>query len=259
MTAFTKQNIKTAVNKYVPMMLGLQIPGFIKIHLRYVQYNPLTWGLLFLVPFVLGGSSLSFLSEHIFEYRLSSLKRFLISLFIIALAFFLAERFRKFRRFYVYAIPGLLLLNGLFTLFILRGISADSVATFGILTALPTWLVGKHTINQGYKALSDGGDKCYRPGRDFYMNGQYDEAFALLEPSAKRGHMKSLYLLGHAHEHGNGRELDRVKAARFYDKSCRKNYYKAQPAFDRLLESFTSEEMDKFETDRTVIGISQLF
>jgi len=64
----------------------------------------------------------------------------------------------------------------------------------------------------GYRMLSDGANKTYRPGRDLYMEGQYAKAFIYLEPSAKRGHMKSLYLLGHAHEHGNGRERDRVKA-----------------------------------------------
>lgn len=256
---FSKQNISAFVREYVPIVLGLKVPGFIKIHFRYARHNLLTWFILFFVPFLVGGSSLSVLFERIFEINVGNIQLFLVALFLIAMAFFFAERFRKFRRIYVMAIPAMMVVNGLFHLFFENGLSFGSLVVFAILAGLPAWWVGRYSMGKGYRALSDGGDKNYRPGRDLYMDGKYAEAFIHLEPSAKRGHMKSLYLLGHAHEHGNGRELDRVKAARFYDKSSRKSYGKAKLAYEALFDTFTTEELNAFESDISVLGKSELF
>ena len=106
--------------------------------------------------------------------------------------------------------------------------------------------------------LSDGADKNYRPGRDLYMDGEYEPAFIHLEPSAKRGHMKSLYLLGHAHEHGNGRAQDRIKAASFYNKSAKKGCRKAHDAFEALFANFTKKEVEAFKVDLN-LSVSELF
>ena len=259
MNGFTKQEIKTAVRQYAPMMLGLRIPGFIKIHLRYIRRDTLTWFVLFIAPFVIGVMTLSVLCEKLLEIDASDLQIFLVVLFIIALAFFFAERHRKFRRFYVMAIPILVIANGLFRLNYSGGVGIGRIIGFGIVTLLPAWWVGRHAMGKGYNLLSDGADKDYRPGRDLYMEEQYAQAFVHLEPSAKRGHMKSLYLLGHAHQNGNGRNHDRVKAARFYDKSSRKGYGKAKRAFDDLFDSFSQEEITAFETDFSTSGLNELF
>ncbi|MBL4869751.1 MAG: sel1 repeat family protein [Robiginitomaculum sp.] len=149
----------------------------------------------------------------------------------------------------------MVVVNGLFNLVYTDGLSIGGLIKFGILAALPAWWLGRHAMGKGYNLLSDGADKNYRPGRDLYMDGQYVEAFAHLEPSAKRGHMKSLYLLGHAHEHGNGREIERITAARFYDKAGRKGYGKAHHAFEALFETFGPEEIKTFETN---LGISEI-
>jgi len=113
-------------------------------------------------------------------------------------------------------------------------------------------------MGMGYRMLSDGADRNYRPGRDLYMDGEYEPAFIHLEPSAKRGHMKSLYLLGHAHEHGNGRLQDRIRAASFYNKSAKKGYRKAHDAFEALFATFTTEEVEAFEVDLNM-SVSELF
>ena len=107
--------------------------------------------------------------------------------------------------------------------------------------------------------LSDGGYKNYRAGRNLYMDGQTKTGLALLEPIARKGHMKSLYLLGHAHEHGNGLERDLIKAARFYEKASSKGYSKASRAFENLLQSFDAEQIQAYETDISTLEVNQLF
>lgn len=241
------------------MVFGLNMPGFIKIHQRYVRRSFLTWFVLFIAPFVFGVMCLSIISEKLFEVEANNWQLFLAALFLIAVAFFFAERHRKFRRIYVMAIPAMVIVNGLFNLVFTDGLSIGGLITFGVLAVLPAWWLGRHAMGKGYRLLSDGADKNYRPGRDLYMDGQYVEAFAHLEPSAERGHMKSLYLLGHAHEHGKGRERDRIKAARFYDKSSRKGYGKAHLAFEALFETFSQDELYTYETDFGVSGINELF
>jgi len=174
------------------------------------------------------------------------------------MAFYFAERDRKFRRFYVMAIPGMVIINGLFRFAFAGGLSFGGLVAFGILAGLPALILGKLSMGMGYRILSDGADRDYRPGKDLYMEGDYEKAFIRLEPSAKRGHMKSLYLLGHAHEHGNGRPQDRIRAARFYDKSAKKGYRKAHSAFETLFATFTTQEVEDFEVDLK-LSVSELF
>jgi hypothetical protein len=258
-SVFSKKNIKLTVTRYVPMLLGLRIPGFIKIHLRYMRRNLIIWLVLVIAPFILGLMSLSLLNRNLPDVSLTGWQRFFIVLLCIAAAFYFAERHRKFRRFYVMAIPGMVLINGFFRFVILGGISIGGIVTFAILAGLPAWLLGRLSLGAGYRMLSNGADKDYRPGRDLYMEGQYALAFAHLEPSAERGHMKSLYLLGHALEHGNGFKVERVRAAQFYNKSAQKGYRKAHGAFEALFASFTSAEVEAFEADLNISGDHDLF
>jgi len=257
-SAFSKKNLKTVATDYVPTLLGLRIPGFIKIHFRYLARNPFIWLVLVIAPFIIGLMSLSMMNRAWDEVSLSGWQRFFIVLLIIAMAFYFAERDRKFRRFYVLAIPGMVIINGLFRFVFDGGHFVGGIATFVILALLPAWVLSKFSMGMGYRMLSDGADRNYRPGRDHYMDGDYEQAFIFLEPSAKRGHMKSLYLLGHAHEHGNGREKDRIRAARFYDKSAKKGYRKAHTAFEALFATFTTKEVEAFEVDLK-LSVSELF
>jgi hypothetical protein len=254
----SKQNIKTAAFKYTPLLLGLRVPGFVRIHFRYMRTSLITWFVLFIAPFVMGVVSLSIICEKILEVQAGRIQLFLISLFIIALAFFFAERNRKFRRIYVIAIPTMVVANGLFHLFFIDMFSFGSLVKFVILAALPAWWLGRHATGKGYRLLSNGADKDYRPGRDLYVDGQYEAAFIRLELAARRGHMKSLYLLGDAHEHGKGREKDRIKAAKFYDKAGRKGYGKANRAFETLFASFSPEEKDAYEAVLADVTVSEL-
>lgn len=258
MSAFTKKNIKVVLTRYVPMVLGLRIPGFIRIHFRYMRRNLFIWLVLVIAPFIIGLMTLSMMNRAWDEVSFTGWQRFFIVLFLIAIAFYFAERHRKFRRFYVMAIPGMVIINGLFRFAFDGGVSFGGLVSFAILAGLPALLLGKLSLGKGYRMLSDGADKNYRPGRNLYMEAQYEQAFIHLEPAAKRGHMKSLYLLGHAHEHGNGRAQDRIKAARFYNKSAKKGYRKAHAAFEALFATFATAEVEAFEVDLGISG-SELF
>jgi len=256
--AFSKKNLKTVATDYVPTLLGLRIPGFIKIHFRYLARNPFIWLVLVIAPFIIGLMTLSMINQASSEISLSGWQCFFIVLLVIAMAFYFAERDRKFRRFYVMAIPGMVIINGLFRFAFDGGLSFGGLVAFAILAGLPALILGKLSMGMGYRMLSDGADRNYRPGRDLYMDGDYETAFIHLEPSAKRGHMKSLYLMGHAHEHGNGRPQDRIRAARFYDKAAKKGYRKAHSAFEALFASFTTEEVEAFDVDLK-LSVSELF
>lgn len=259
MKYFTKKNVKAATFEYVPMILGIRVPGFIRIHFRYAKRNPLIWLVLTLAPFIIGLIVLSSFAENVLKVPLKGWQNFFIVVFFIALAFFAAERSRRFRRFYVGAIPGMVVLNGLISMFFKTGFSFGSLVVFLILSALPAWVLGKLSMGKGYKMLSDGADRSYRPGRDLYMDGQYDAAFVHLEAAAKRGHMKSLYLLGHAHENANGRERDLIKAAHFYEKASSKGYHKASLAYQRVLTSLDPAQLELYEADMKTLEVNQLF
>lgn len=251
--------LKAVVAKYIPMMVGLRIPGFIRIHGRYAKRNIVTWFVLFIAPFIIGASSLSLFFKKILEVQPSNIQIYLIILFVLALAFFFAERHRKFRRIYVVSIPVMVVINGLFRIDYAELPSFGDLIVFAILTAFPAWWLGRHAMGKGYQILTDGADKDYSLGRDLFEDERFEEAFNHLEPSAKRGHMKSLYLMGLASEMAKGREPDRVLAARFYDRAGRKGYGKANAAFETLFETFTPEEVDAFEAELGGSGIEDLF
>lgn len=259
MGLISKNNLNLVATEYAPMLVGLRIPGFVKIHLRYLFSNPFIWGVLFLAPFIIGLFTVSSFSRNVLKTNPSDWQIFLIVLFLIALAFYFAERNRTFRVIYVRAIPTMVIINGVFIYIFDVGSLFGGLVVFSVLALLPAWLLGKLSMGMGYRMLSNGADRSYRPGRDFYMDGQYDEALVHLERAAKRGHMKSLYLLGHAHEHGNGLELDRIKAAWLYEKSAKKGYRRAQIAFESLSASFSMEEKEAFESDLAPSGINDLF
>ncbi|MGB6228880.1 MAG: hypothetical protein WBF53_01970 [Litorimonas sp.] len=259
MGLISKRTLKLAATEYAPMMFGVRVPGFIRIHLRYLISNPFVWTVLFLAPFVIGLFTVSSFSRNVMKLTPNDWQIFLTVLFLIALAFYFAERNRTFRKIYVRAIPAMVIVNGVFIYIFDMDTLFGGLVVFSILALLPAWVLGKLSMGMGYRMLSNGADRHYRPGRDLYMEDRFEEAFRHLEPSARRGHMKSLYLLGHAHEHARGRELDRVKAARLYERSAKKGYRKAQSAFERLCSSFSVEEKASFENDLNLSGINDLF
>jgi|GEM_PF-4619805 len=241
------------------MLLGIRIPGFIKIHFRYARRSFVTWCVLFVAPFVFSVMALRMICKAVLEVQPNDTQLFFVSLFIVALLFFSAEKNRKFRKIYIIMIPAMVLTYGVAGLVLEPGRMPGNLIKFGILSGLPAWWLWRHASDKGYKALSDGGDKDYRPGRDLYMDGNYEAAFVHLEPSAKRGHMKSLYLIGHAHETGQGREKDCVLAARFYDKASRKGYGKAGEALERVTKAFSKKEKERFELELGAFGLNELF
>jgi hypothetical protein len=232
----SKRNLTRAATDYAPMLLGMRIPGFIKIHLRYIFSNPFIWAVLFLAPFVIGLVTLFSLAEMIPDLEISGWQSFLIVLFLIAMSLYFAERNRIFRKIYVRALPTMVIANGVMIYLFDSGPIFGRIVVFCILALFPAWVLGKLSTGMGYRMLSNGADRHYRPGRDLYMDAQYDEAFLHLEPSAKRGHMKSLY-----------------------QASAKKGYGRAQTAFETLCEAFDEQEREAFQNDLTISGINDLF
>jgi len=105
--------VRTAMGKHAPMVFGYGIPGFIKIHIRYAKHSFRAWFVLFVAPFVISCMSLRLLCEKVLDIRIGDVQVYLVSFFLIALAFYFAERHRKFRRIYVLTIPALVFIYGL--------------------------------------------------------------------------------------------------------------------------------------------------
>jgi len=251
--------VRQFVRQHGPSVLGIRIPGFFKIHMRYAKHSFSTWFVLFIAPFLVSIMIMRVIARRFLEINPTDLQLYIVAFFLIALAFFFAERHRKFRSIYVILVPALLIVFGLVTVDLAQGRFPGNIIKFAILILYPAWWLWKRASDDGYKALSDGADSDYRPGHNLYMAGEYESAFTYLKPSAERGHMKSLYLLGHAYENGNGQECDRVKAAKLYDKSARKGYGKARSAFEKLFGTLTNDEKNRYDTELSVSGSEELF
>ena len=247
------------IREHGPSVLGIRIPGFFKIHMRYAKRSFSTWFVLFIAPFLVSIMVMGIVARRYLDINPTDLQLYIVAFFLIAVAFFFAERHRKFRRIYVVLVPALIIIYGLATVNLDQGRFPGNIIKFAILILYPAWWLWKRASDEGYKALSDGADPDYRPGHDLYIAGDYEDAFVYLEPSAKRGHMKSLYLMGHAYENGNGRARDRVRAAKLYDKAGRKGYMKARRAFDTLFSKLNKDEKKRYDTDIRTSGTEELF
>ena len=259
MSEFSKPKISALIRKYLPAAFGLRVPGFIRIHFRYIRYSFLTWIVLFVAPFVMLVFGLRQLRGLAADINPNDTQIYLIAFFAIAVMFFLAERNRRFRKIYVILIPALVILYGLIDLAVDPGRFPGNLFRFAILTGIPAWWLWKRATRRGFDALTDGADKNYRAGYELYLKEDYEAAFELLEKSARRGHMKSLYLIGDAFEHGYGKVKNRVKAARLYDKAGGKGYKKAQEALQRLCADMSAAEKAQYEINTGVSGLDQLF
>jgi len=171
------------IRQYGPTVLGIRIPGFFKIHFRYARRSFKTWFVLFIAPFIVSTMSIRIITRKFFEWNPSDVQLYIIGFFIIALAFYFAERHRTFRKIYVLAIPALVVVYGLVNWAADPGSFPGNLIKFGIITLVPAWWLWNHAAGEGYKTLSDGADLHYRPGRNLYMEGKYEEAFVHLEPA----------------------------------------------------------------------------
>lgn len=234
------------VTKFGIVALGAYFPKFFRIHLSYMRHNFRAWAALFVAPFL----TIKLFMIALFE----SLSRFgngtggtvwhfdIIAIFAVALCFVLAERHQGFRRIYVYAVPTIMALGLLYWAGGNGGyLNIGYLVKAGLIGYL-TYRVGRFTIASGYQQLSEGGDKDYSQGYEHYAREEYDLAMPFLEKAAKRGHFKSLFLLGDAYECGNFYEADPSKAAEYFIKSGRKGYDKANARYEELLKRLSTKQ-----------------
>jgi len=222
-------------------------PNFIAIHFRYAKDNFRVWAALFIAPFIAVKLSLI----RVFEWLSTTgsggsggWQFDLLAIFCIALCFVMAERYRNFRKFYVYFAPAIM---GLSLLYWAGGQPGMHLLTTGFavkaaLIGLLTYRVGRFTIDTGYQVLTDGADKNYRAGRDHYELGEYELAMPLLEKSAKKGHFKSQFLLGVAYENGHHYPVDKVLAAKQYLKATKKGHQKAKQRLQSIMDVMNEEQ-----------------
>lgn len=227
--------------------LGAFIPGFLRIHWRYLRNNLRAWVALFVAPFMAIKLSLIALVGWFASDTAGVWKFDLIAIFSVALCFFLAERHRGFRKVYVYVVPAVMAVCLLYWAGSDSGVLNAGFAVKAILIGLLTYRVGKFTITKGYEQLTEGADKDYHQGRLHYDRGDYELALPFLEKAAKRGHFKSLYLLGEAYELGHHYDKDIVKAARHFLRAGKKGYAKANQRHESLLGKMTTSEQKQAE------------
>lgn len=227
--------------------LGSYVPQFIRIHFRYMRHNFRAWAVLFVAPFLSIKLVLSALYALIGEAQSGRHSLDLIAIFTIGLCFFFAERNRKFRRIYVYAVPvivaaGLLYWNATTQKFL----SVGQIVLAALIMFMSLRLY-RFSTTKGYEQLTDGADKDYHAARDLIDAQEYKIALPLLEKSSKRGHFKSLYLMGQFYEHGHLGTKDLVQAGYYYLKSGRKGYAPANSAFSELLNKLSPAELEEIE------------
>lgn len=219
------------------MVLGAYVPNFFKIHLRYIRNNLRAWLVLFIAPFLAIKMFMIAVFDRISQGGDSAWGFDIIAILSVAVCFVLAERHAGFRRVYVFAVPAIMAIGLLYWAGSNGGYINAGYFVKACLIGFLTYRVGRFTITRGYQQLSDGADKDFRQGKSYYEDGAYDLAIPFLETAAKRGHFKSLFLLGDAYEHGHHVEKDLPKAAEYFIKSSRKGYGKAGARYDQLLES----------------------
>lgn len=228
--------------KFGLLMMGAYVPAFINIHFRYARHNFKIWAALFVAPFLVVKLALIRLIELLPEQNQIVWHYDLLAIFAISVCFYAAERFDRFRRVYVWAVP-FTIFFGLLYWSAGQGSQelAGNVVKF-LLIAYLSYRVGKFTLKEGYVELDDGADTDYHTGKELYDAGHYPTAISLLEASAKRGHFKSLYMLGEAYEHGHHYTKDTVKAAACYYKASQKGYIPAKACYEALLNEMTLEQ-----------------
>lgn len=241
-----KKRNKTT-RKFGLLLMGAYVPAFINIHFRYAKHNFKVWAALFIAPFLVAKLVLMRINDMLPEHEQIVWHYDLLAIFAISICFYAAERFDNFRRVYVWAVP-VTIFCGL--LYWSNGQGSNEMSGSIVkllLIAYLSYRVGKFTISDGYVELDDGADTDYHTGKELYDVAAYGAAMPLLEASARRGHFKSLYLLGDIYENGHHTPKDIVKAAVFYHKAGQKGYVPAAKRCEAVLETLTPQQSLSFE------------
>ncbi len=243
-----KTQTKKAIKTVGRLVLGQYVPGFLKIHLRYIKRNFRVWLALFVAPFLALKLFFVALFNAVSDGTTGAWKFDLMAIFVIALCFFMAERHRGFRKFYVYLAPAVMCIGLLYW----AASGGADIFTPGfivkaVLVGYLTFRVGRFTINIAYQILTEAADPDYRNGRDLYEQKKFDIAIPLLEASAARGNFKSLFLIGDAYEQGHFFEKNRTKAAEYYWEAGKRGYANGNERFRNLMERMSDDEKGKLD------------
>lgn len=242
------QGSKIVARQTGTIVAAAYFPHFLRIHLRYMRHNFRTWAALFVAPFLAIKLALIALFNRLSDGQSGVWKFDLLAILLVALCFFLAERNRDFRRAYVNIAPAVMGLGLLYWASGTIGFLTPGFLVLTILIIVFTKTVWKFTTERGYEQLSDGGDRNFVKGREFYMAGDYEQALPHLKKAAKHNHFKSLFLLGEAYENGHFVEPNVVKAAGCYFKASQKGYEPAAKRYQEILGSLSCEQKAEAES-----------
>ena len=230
-------------------MLAAYLPGFFKIHLRYIRNFPLVWATLFVAPFIAIKLVLVTIFGWFGEQGSGGLAFDIMAIFLIAICFFLAERHRNVRQIYVYLGPAIIAGGLLYWAWSSQGFMSPGFMILVLLIAVLVRRVYRISTIDGWRAFEDGGSRKYRKARKLFSEGQEEKAMKLMEKTAKKGHFKSLYFLAESYELGRFYERDLFKACALYLKSSKKGYKPAHEKFRLLFENMSEAEQKNLEGD----------
>ncbi len=222
------------------------VPGFFKIHLRYIRNYPIVWATLFVAPFL----AIKMALINIFGLFGAEARRGLafdvLAIFLIALCFYAAERNERFRKLYVILAPVIIFVSLIYWASHM-GWFNPGFWVVGILIGILTRMVWGISGTKGIHALDHGGSRKYAKARALYDTGDYNQAVPLLLKAAKGKHFKVLFLLAESYELGNFHSKDLFKAAKLYQRSAKKGYPPALQRFQSIYDKFDEETQARFE------------
>lgn len=227
--------------------LAAYVPGFFRIHLRYIRNYPIVWAGLFVAPFIAVKLALVTIFGWFNTESKSGVAFDILAIFVIALCFFAAERNRHFRRYYIYLAPAIIFFSLLYSTWRQQGFMTPGFIVLGILIWLLAMVVWKLAGTKGYQALTHGGSRRYAKSVKLLQQGNFEKGFKLLQKSAKSGHFKSLFLMGEIYENGRGVDTDLFRAAELYLRASKKGYRPASERFEAVYERLEPEDHARLE------------
>lgn len=249
----TKQTARV-LKKIGALTLRSFIPGFFKIHGRYLVNFPIVWLAFFIAPYIAIKLSLVNVFGWFGAEAKKALTYDLLAILTLAICFYLAERLPEFRRHYVYLAPGVIFC-GLIYWSLPMGVLNPGFWAVAVLIWLLSYLVWRITRSKGLYALDHGGSRKFAKTKKLYDASDYESAVPLLEKAVKRGHFKVLNLLGECHELGRGYAPDMSKAARYYLRAAKKGYRPAYASFERVYDQLDDDQRLDIERNLTRTGL----
>lgn len=78
-------------------------------------------------------------------------------------------------------------------------------------------------------------------GKTAFQQGQYNEAFSVLMPAARKGNPEAQYAIGYMYFYGKGTQQNTLLAQQWFEKSAKQDYPQAKTALQLLSQQNQQE------------------